>query len=288
VNTPTGRAHLLRQIDGFITYAEGTLENIEKARGLIRTGHVPVLYANHQSHADKLVLSGIVQSLVQPDVDDQGPRLVVPVAATIESGAQGAYVQRLMSLFEPLYLDRGYGPDAPLTTHNDRQTRGIESSNTESLRRLMNAPRDNIGLVIFPEATLQGGRRGGDGALNGIQEVTPGTGSGLIGFPRSWLKRRMGEAVFIPVGISGSYRLYPPDPGRNEISPRVITDILEGEPTEALVVASTGDPFTYADLKDGAGEEPDPKNKRHLNIMMDKVAELLPAEQGGFYNLTTG
>ncbi|MDT7560809.1 MAG: hypothetical protein QOI68_5279, partial [Pseudonocardiales bacterium] len=56
---------MLERIDRFITYPEDARENIEKAREIIREGYVPVLYANHQSHADKLILSGITQSLVQ-------------------------------------------------------------------------------------------------------------------------------------------------------------------------------------------------------------------------------
>jgi 1-acyl-sn-glycerol-3-phosphate acyltransferase len=283
VQTPAGRAQMLERIDGFIAYTGATRENIEEARRLIRDGYVPILYANHQSHADKLVLSGITQSLVRHDTDGQVSGFLVPVAATIESGAQGAYIQRLMSLFEPLYLDRGYGPDVPFITDNDRQARGVEGSNTESVKRLMDAPRDKHGLVIFPEATLKGGRRGDDGAVNGIQEVTPVTGGGLIGYPKFWLRRRLGEAVFIPIGISGSYRIYPPDSGRNEISPTVIAGILEGGRAEAMVAISAGKPFTYAELRDEVEEEPDPKQKKHLDLMMAKVAELLPTAEKGYY-----
>lgn len=283
VRTPAGRAQILRRIDGFITHTDGTRENIESTRRLIGQGYIPVLYANHQSHADKLVLSGITDSLARRDTDDRVTDFLVPVAATIESGAQGAYIQLLMSLFEPLYLDRGYGPDVPFVTENDRQTRGVQGSNTESVKRLMDAPRDKHGLVIFPEATLQGGRRGPDGAPNGIQEVTSVTGSGLIGYPKFWLKRKLGEAVFVPVGISGSYRMYPPDPGRNEISPEVMAGIVKGGPTEPIVAVSAGRPFTYADLRDEVGEEPDPKEQKHLDLMMSKVARLLPAGERGRY-----
>jgi 1-acyl-sn-glycerol-3-phosphate acyltransferase len=284
VQTPAGRAQMLQRIDGFITDTERTRENIERARGLVRDGYVPVLYANHQSHADKLVLSGITQALVEDEVGEQISAFLVPVAATIESGAQGSYVQQLMSLFDRLYLDRGYGPDVPFITDNDRQTRGIEGSNTESVKRLMDAPRERHGLVIFPEATLRGGRRGDDGAVHGAQEVTSATGSGLIGYPRFWLKRKLGEAVFVPVGISGSYRLYPPDPGRNEIPSEVIANILGGGPADPLVDISAGTPFTYAELRDEIGEEPNPKQTKHLYLMMNKVATLLPAEERGYYS----
>jgi 1-acyl-sn-glycerol-3-phosphate acyltransferase len=281
--TPAGRAHMLQRIDGFITYTEGTRENIERTRSLIRDGYVPVLYANHQSHADKLVLSGIVQSLVQQDTNGQVSKFLVPISATIESGGQGAYIQHLMSVFEPLYLDRGYGADVPFITDNDRQARGIEGSNVHSVRRLMGAPRDKHGLVIFPEATLKGGRRRADGTLNGIQEVTPVTGSGLIGYPKSWLKRGLGEAAFMPIGISGSYRVYPPDSGQNKISPEVITGILGSGRIEALVAISAGKPYTYADLRDEVEEDPDPKQKKHLDLMMGKIAGLLPAAERGCY-----
>lgn len=288
MSTPAGRAHMLRRIDGFITHTEATLENIEKARSLIRDGHVPVLYANHQSHADKLVLSGVIQMLVQQGSDAHITGFLVPVAATIESGTQGDYVQQLLSLFEPLYRDRGFGPDIPIITPNDRQTRGVEGSNTESVRKLMNAPRDKYGLVMFPEATLTGGRRSGDGALHGMQEVTSVTGSGLLGYPKFWLKRKLGEAVYVPIGISGSYRLYPPDPGRSEIPDEVIANIVEGGRSEALVTVSVGSPFTYTDLRDAVGGEPDHRQKNHLELMMGKVAELLPAAERGHYTGPAG
>jgi hypothetical protein len=186
VTTPTGRAQLLRRIDGFITLADGAGPNIDRTRLLIGEGCIPVLYANHQSHADKLVLSGITDSLARRDCVDRVTDFLVPVAVTIESGAQGAYIQRLMSLFEPLYLDRGYGPD-------------------------------------------------------------------------------------------------PPDPGRNEIVPEVMAGIARGGPVEPIVTVSPGGPFTYADLKDELGEEPDPKQQTHLDLMMSKVAQLLPAGERGRY-----
>ncbi|HEY1970136.1 MAG TPA: hypothetical protein VGH89_19430 [Pseudonocardia sp.] len=288
VGTPAGRAHLLRRIDGFITHTEATLENIEKARDLIRHGHVPLLYSNHQSHADKLMVSGIIQMLLQHGSDASITDFLVPVAATIESGEQGGYIQQLLSLFEPLYRDRGFGPDIPIITANDRQTRGAEGSNTESVRRLMNAPRDRHGLVMFPEATLTGGRRADDGVLHGMQEVTALNGSGLVGYPKFWLKRKLGQAVYLPIGISGSYRIYPPDPGRNEIAPEVIAGILGDGETEALVTVSAGSPFTYTELRDEIGEEPDHKQNGHLELMMGKVAELLPTEEQGYYRRSKG
>src|SRR5437868_5155722 len=81
IRTPAGRAHLLERTDGFIVNAEGTSENIAETKTLIGAGYVPVLYANHQSHADKLVLSGVVQRLARRKADDQLTRFLVPVAA---------------------------------------------------------------------------------------------------------------------------------------------------------------------------------------------------------------
>lgn len=281
VTTAAGRAHMLRQVDGFITHSGGTRENLQKTRRLIRDGYVPVLYANHQSHADKLVLSDVTQSLVEHDTDDKLSEFLVPVAATIESGAQGAYIQQLMTLFEPLYRDRKFGPDVPFITDNDRQVRGIEGSNTESVKRLMDAPRDKHGLVIFPEGSLKGGRLGEDGAVNGLQEVTSTTGSGLIGYPKFWLKRKLGEAVFVPVGISGSYRVYPPGA---TISQEVLISIVEGTHIDPLVTISAGSPFTYNDLREEVNGEPDHKQKNHLDLLMSKVAEILPAPERGHYD----
>lgn len=284
VGTPAGRARVLERVDGFITYVEGARENIEKAQGLIVDGYVPVLYANHQSHADKLVLSGITQRLAQSGADDQFGGFLVPVAVTIESGAQGAYIQQLMVLFETLYRDRGYGPDVPFITDNDRQARGAVGNNTESVKRLMDAPRNRHGLVMFPEATLEGGRIGSNGNLNGMQDVMQITGSGLIGYPKFWLKRGRGEAVFMPVGISGSYRMYPPDPGRDRISPEVVMGISGDGPSAPIVSISAGNPYTYTELRDEFKEEPDSKRKDHLDLMMRKVAELLPETERGHYN----
>ena len=288
VRTPAGRAHVLRQVDAFIDHPEETPENLHRARSLIRDGYVPVLYANHQSHADKLVLSGIIQSLVADDLETRISQFLVPVAATIESGAQGDYIQQLLPLFDPLYRDRGYGPDVPIITPNDRQARGVEGSNTESIRRLMNAPVDKHGLVMFPEATLAGGRRADDGAVNGMREVTSITGSGLVGYPKYWRKRKLGEAVYLPVGISGSYRLYPPDPGRSVIPVEVIADIVAGGPVEPLVTVSLGRPFTFTELTDAVGGEPDHREISHLDLMMGKVADLLPPEERGRYTRPTG
>jgi hypothetical protein len=121
----------------------------------------------------------------------------------------------------------------------------------------------------------------------GMQDVTAVTGSGLIGYPKLWLKRRLGEAVFVPVGISGSYRLYPPDPGRSEIPPAVLAVIAGNKPAEPIVTVSLGRPFTYTRLRDELADEPDNKQKKHLDLMMRKIANLLPVTERGAYGPVT-
>lgn len=247
--------------------SEGSEAYLEEFAGFIQQGLIPVVYANHLSLADKFAAS-----LVTKDVTSRVPQDVrdfrTVVAASLEGGQQGEYVSGIISYFESVYAERGYGRDIPFVTENDRQQREVEGSNLASVRTFLKAANEKSGIVIFPEGTMEGGRMGPDGVPLGLQRVDD---KGLLfTAPKTWARRGKGT-VFLPVGIVGSNDVFPPDHGKNRLSSEVMSMLTGNQVARQLVTVSVGKPFVYSGT-----ETPD--------FMMQKVATLLPQAQRGHYS----
>lgn len=256
-----------RRIDGLFGFSEGTGANVVDFIKLINKGYAPIMYANHQSYVDAKIFRDIAKKVAQhvPSEDLKG--FYLPIAASLETGDQGTFAKSMHDLFKS-FDNYGNVVTVPVVREVDKAEHGIqEEVYRKELVKVLNAPKDGFGLAIFPEGGRNGGRIGKDGKINGLQKVEE---SGLL--LHFMKKHKARGVVLLPVGISGTNLIVPPD---NDGIPEEILDIVTGK-TEASVVANAtiGEPFVVN--ADNVGNYP-------MDGLMKKVANLLPTESRGVY-----
>jgi len=257
----------LSRFDALFGLSEGSVENLDRFAAHIENGLVPVVYANHLSLADKFAASLVTNHVATRVPNAIFDKFLTVVAASIEGGQQGDYVQGLGKFFNWIYDSRGFAPDVSFVTKNDIEQRDLSGFNRQSLIKILKAPDEKMGMLIFPEGTMQGGRTNQDGRVFGMQEVTDA--GLLLAGPARWKKKGKGS-VFLPLGIIGSQDVFPPDPGKNRIAQDVMAMVKGERQVRQLVSVVVGEPFIYT------GEETP-------FFMMNKVAVLLPPAQRGYY-----
>ncbi len=250
---------------------------IKKFSELINNGYVPVIYSNHQSHTDGVILSILIEEIRKHLAPDRLNGFLCPVAASMASGDQNDRVQGGTFIFQPIFNRIGF-IHVPIIREDDRRKYGMEGSNREAIERLIYAPRDNYGLVVFPEGTVQGGRAGKDGRINGMQQVE---GGGILLRCISFWRDQGKKSVLLPVGIVNSYQIFNPD--RYDL-PKALMEMIGGESkVSQLVNVVVGEPITSDEINQNLGKMLDPKKQEHIDYLMKKIALLLPVEARGYY-----
>jgi 1-acyl-sn-glycerol-3-phosphate acyltransferase len=253
--------------------------NIDKFVELINAGFVPVIYANHQSHADGVIISIVIEKLRQKLPDGKLNGFLCPVAASMASGDQHNIVQGATFLFEPIFKKLGF-IYVPIIREDDRRKYGMSGSNTNSIEKLLHAPANNYGMAVFPEGTVQGGRLMDSGKIFGMQEVE---GGGIFLRCVKFWQTQGRKSVLLPVGIVNSYKTFNPD---NYDLPKAMIEMLAGNSEVVkLVDAAVGEPKTVDDLSTELENELDAKSKEHIDLLMKKIAKLLPNEAKGYYRV---
>lgn len=145
--------------------SEASKERLDNfVSGIVR-GLIPIIYANHQSPADKLALS-LVTDYIKKRVSEndlQGFSTIVAVGSQ-----QSEYFRRLNGFLNPIFEARGIVADMPFISANDRDKRGIVGSNREALVNFLAAPNKKVGVLLFPEGTTEGGKADQDGNILGM------------------------------------------------------------------------------------------------------------------------
>lgn len=168
-------------------------------RSAVEQRRLPIIVSNHQSIADGIALGNITEGLGKP--------IRLPIADSIVKGVQGELIQALV---------RAYGPELqkrnlfmiPVVTERDRQTRGMRGQNKEMFDLLLKSPEEGYGFAIFPEQTVEGGRKGEDETINGMQYLE--RDRNLVAFMKKWIKQGF-RLVVLPVGIDRGYTTLDPD-----------------------------------------------------------------------------
>ncbi|MCA9333122.1 hypothetical protein KDA00_04605 [Candidatus Saccharibacteria bacterium] len=248
----------VERIDGIINFEEDS-SNLDTLANEILEGAIPIIYANHQSFADGLVLSRVTRQLMER-TELEGFK--IPASATGES-------QPLHSALLPIYHDRGLFP-VGVYTDEELETLGPDEQriNRKAALSLLKGPSEGFGLAVFPEASPEGGIKTQDGGIRGIQQLKR---DDLRGYHSIFQKRyKNRDVLFVPVGIDGSYNIYQPETnGPGELAVRTVCD---GELLETFVDLTVGEPINANNL-DGDFN----------SLLMAAVAELLPYHAKGYY-----
>lgn len=184
-----------------------------RIRELIAAGGVPILYANHQSHADGMalaVISGYLRKLASRNPNDYQLRgLVIPIAASMASGDQSQELKETYDSLKGGAFRKGF-EGFPITRRKDQQQFGMSRAKIiTELRPFINRLEKGYGIAILPEGTVQGGRhREGEDIeqIYGMQEVQEDS---LIDFFQL-IKRVLGEGrkpFYMPVSLHGGFRI---------------------------------------------------------------------------------
>ncbi len=218
---------------------------------LIKEGYMPLIVSNHQSHADGLAISMITSKIKVDGFNG----FYLPIASSICSGDQGEEVRYLVEKLTPVCQQRGVNL-IPVTREEDIKRYGIEDKNSDNLKKLISAHKDNFGIIFLPEGTLKGGRINENGIINGMVEVKED--NSFDGIVTRFLKDKTKFCV-LPVSIDGSYRLF--DPSTRSLC----------VPSQKTIVTAK-EIYTHNDFMP-------------TRFIMPKIASMLPPEAAGIYRI---
>lgn len=182
---------------------------------LIAEGGVPIVYANHQGHADGLAMAKVAEHL--RDLTLQNGQhfvrgLAVILAKSMVSGHQSKELTSIYDLVIGACRQRGVVP-IPITRKKDEGYGLSRLQVAAEILPLIKSLRDGYGMAFLPEGSVQGGRHPkGSGIENiyGIQELD---NNRLMEFFQLISRKISRKPFFMPIGLHGSYRIMQSEEG---------------------------------------------------------------------------
>lgn len=269
----------------------------DRFRQLI-VGGVPVVYANHQSHADGIAMAVVSEYLRNLAAKTPGSYplrgFAVPIAASMASGDQSIELKQSFDILKGTARSKGVEPIS-VTRKKDAILYGMSR---QALGKEALPFRDRLlkgfGIGSFPEASVQGGRHpegAGIDEIYGMQEVVESDLIDIIQLANRVLGREGVRPFFIPLGLHGSYRFMDcPEGGKSKPTLEGWATLIKGMvglPVGMKMQARLAMPFTGEQLVQGVGEdwmENVLASNRHF---MEQVAPAIPPVARGAYSLAT-
>lgn len=256
-------------------------KNVDTFSEAITEGMTPLIIANHGSHMDELVLSLITKKIMTDVQETDFNGFLLPTALSLYDGHQGPDIRTLAQMFDPVYTERGINA-VRIIRPKDLRNRWYDlkyakSVNHAAEEQMRHAPDTHSGIAWFPEGTMEGGRKGEDGKIKGMQEVPQG---GLLVECLNIWKERGRDVLILPVGLSNTNQIYSPT---QELSEKVMKRIGTGSVLEPIAHITVGKPFTPMDVENKLGIAPDPKGSVWITHLMRQIVPLIPQEAQGFY-----
>lgn len=246
----------------------------------IDSKYIPILVANHASHADAVTSAKLVKLLIYianralPE-DEQMDMFTLPLAASLESGHQGGFLRQVYLGSKPVIEDAGLWPN-PITRPKDKKSEkeggyGME----QNLDTYRNLHRERLekkpnGTVLYPETTTTGGSTD----INGIPHgMIPFEGISIRAH-EVFAKRYSGRTpMLIYAGIMGSTSAI--DPNTKRVPIRALNSMINPDQYHIKVggIIKTDDP-EYSNLR---------TNEEINEFVGRKIASQLPPEMRGVY-----
>lgn len=185
----------------------------ERFQELVALGGVPLGYANHQSHPDGVAFAVVARHLIGLSKSQLNnrfsiPGFVVPFAVTMANGAQSKELADGYGLLKGAAEKMG-ALGITVTRPRD-EILYEEKKDPAELLPLGRRLGRGWGMLLLPEASVQGGRHTIGGKIDeifGIQEVR---NNSLIKYfeTMQWFLGKQGRfPFFLPIGLHGSYRI---------------------------------------------------------------------------------
>lgn len=177
----------------------------------IQEGYLPVPVATHQSHFDGVTLSLVTQDLTLAansvlDKDHKLKGFMLPLANSLATGNQGTGMRLMYASMRPIIERKNLTP-VLLTRRKDVYKYNMKSNLREYMEALAQGMTDGYSIAIFPEGSVEAGRKAPDGAIKGMQPFSEGAIRSVLITAKIANKK----VIFIPVGISGGYEVHNPN-----------------------------------------------------------------------------
>lgn len=176
---------------------------------------IPFMYSNHYDLANGLamaamskILTGFANKVRAPNRPFE--RFLMPVARSLSNGNQGSFMQEIIGRAgADLFLTKYNLSTAECTTKNDRIKRNTNGDNKIFMLHVARIARDdNGGIALFPEASVEGGRRIKEGQYRGQRKGLQEFESNITEIIELIMGRFGKEILYIPLGLFGPNLLH--------------------------------------------------------------------------------
>jgi len=266
---------------------EDPSNHLQELSKRIQEGALPIIVSNHDHHANVAGMMGIVRRLTaRPN------KFNFPVAFSMFNGDQGQEIQKNANGMKPI-LEKSGMPFIPVLRPKDikeyygegkksdaQKEIDIKESN-RNLFKMLKEIKDDTGVILFPEGTIQGGRKDDSGNKFGMQKVD----NDLLATVIEMAIKNRRVPVILPVGMVNTDRIVEP----GETSPTLRAKLAFGtqiavgrigiHPTVAGV--RIGNLITQEDFQKNGIDFGDKENV--TSFVMRRIAELVPEEARGAY-----
>jgi hypothetical protein len=258
----------------------------------LQEGYAPCMVINHQSHYDGRAVQKTLESLL-PVVNEALPEgersrgCIAPIATSIGTGDQDALVQSFFSRLGQR-MEAGGFYTVDFTREKDEKDYKLERSREmmEEFNAQMNGFLDaGLMLAVFPEATLKGGRLDPRGRPFGMQPFEEKTMQRM----RRFIEGRGKPVSFIPIGVSGTYKVLSPDAGYrppgSSIARAKLSLMTRGlVDFTGIAKATIGDPIRWDTMRQHMTQQGLKVTDTTVNAALGKyVSELVPLHERGVY-----
>lgn len=252
-----------------------------------------IFVGNHQSSADIIPMGIIVAKAINAIRQNPGqsnyPDVIVPIAASVLVGKQSVGITAAYGGMSAWLKDHAMRL-IPVVTERDANIRGMEMGSTiGNVREVMELIKTGTAVALFPEASVQGGRRKSkpyQHERNGIQPILKQT---LLSNSVLEMRSIGKKLLLVGIGFSGTYNIFDPDtlhPTQTAIlafvhnfrhpnSPTHVAKITVGKPIMA-------DNLPLPELDVGYGK----KNRTYGDVhelVFRYISELIPFGERGVF-----
>lgn len=257
----------------------------EEYRSAIRKGYFPIVISSHQGHIEVVTISFLTKHLVREanDILPQGQKtkgFLLPVATSLATGDQDPRLKLLYDSARSI-MERNGLFSVNLTRPKDVRNYGLLPNKREFfMGMLMRIDQGYTGIVIFPEGTVQAGRRKNDGKIHGMQAFEEGSVRNMI----SLVQSRNKNIIFIPVAISGGPDVF--NQNTNVPSLKAFGALFPGVSNGIKINVELPVKSDSEEISDLVKNDTIQGNRQMNEFFAFRIASMLPNEERGVYRQT--
>lgn len=267
---------LMRNVDRLISIEKPSPAWNKKLQECLEQGYWPVIFANHQSHADIFAMTEVASYVLQMS-RFRGFR--VPSAVSMRTGHQGELIRLLLARAQEVIKPKRVGLVLAVRKKELKEFEIKPDNEAKAVFQVMKeAIAEGYGIGTFPEGTVKGGRsKNGNNPENifGMQKIEKGA---LANIDTYLLENHFKGAVYIPFSTHGAFRVFSGDTKKPSL--QAVVGAL-GFSVPPLIEGRLNMPVTGDEIRDAVGSAASLEDIDAF--LMRKVAELLPPQAQGFY-----